>query len=99
MMVPVGDIQVGFLWPGKRFQLVALAAGIPCMGMQFIYPLRDRWLAFSRANYVLILVALEVMAVTDLKGLMIVPPGHGIWGASFCVWTSPAWRCCGLTGG
>ncbi|MCT6953032.1 hypothetical protein, partial [Salmonella enterica] len=75
MMVPVGDIQVGILSPGKRFQHVELAAGIQCMGMQLIYTLRDRWLAFSRANYVLILVALEVMAVTDLKGLMIVPPG------------------------
>ncbi|ENF9608371.1 DUF2919 family protein [Salmonella enterica] len=75
MMAPVGDIQAGFLWPDIRFQLVALAAGIPCMGMLFIYPLRDRWPAFSQANYVLILVALVVMAVTDLKGLMIVPPG------------------------
>ncbi|EID6352404.1 DUF2919 family protein [Salmonella enterica] len=75
MMAPADNIQSGFLWPDTRLQLVALAAGIPCMAMMFIYPLRGRSPRLSRVNYALILVAIVVMAVTDLTGLLIVPPG------------------------
>lgn len=77
MMDASGNTQAGVLWPDIRFHLVALAAGIPCLGMLFIYPLRDRWPTLSRANYVLILAALMVMTVMDLTGLITVPPG--VW--------------------
>ncbi|ECB1320178.1 DUF2919 domain-containing protein [Salmonella enterica subsp. enterica] len=81
MMAPAGNIQAGFLWPDLRLQLVALAAGIPGMAMLFIYPLRGRSPRLSRVNYALILAAIVVMAVTDLAGLMIVPPGR--WDAGW----------------
>lgn len=77
MMAPAGNIQAGFLWPDIRLQFAALAAGIPCMAMMFIYPLRGRSPRLSRVNYALILVAIVVMAVTDMTGLLIVPPGGG----------------------
>ncbi|EAR5683961.1 DUF2919 family protein [Salmonella enterica] len=81
MMAPAGNMQAGFLWPDIRLQLVALAAGIPGMAMLFIYPLRGRSPRLSRVNYALILAAIVVMAVTDLAGLMIVPPGR--WDAGW----------------
>ncbi|EDR8674571.1 DUF2919 family protein [Salmonella enterica] len=75
MMAPADNIQAGFLWPDIRLQLVALAAGIPGMAMLFIYPLRGRSPRLSQVNYALILAAIVAMAVTDLTGLMIAPPG------------------------
>ncbi|EKP5434251.1 DUF2919 family protein [Salmonella enterica] len=75
MMAPAGNLQAGFLWPDTRLQFVALAAGIPGMAMLFIYPLRGRSPRLSQVNYALVLAAIVVMAVTDLAGLMIAPPG------------------------
>ncbi|EMJ2324010.1 DUF2919 family protein [Salmonella enterica] len=71
MMAPAGNTGGGFLWPDFRFQLVSLATGVPGMVMLFIYPLRNRWPGLSRANYMLILLALFVMALVDLTGLMV----------------------------
>lgn len=75
MMAPAGNMHTGFLWPDIRFQVAALAAGIPGMLMLFIYPLRERWPGLSRATYVLILAGLFVMTLVNLTGLMMVPPG------------------------
>ncbi len=79
MMAPSGNTQAGFLWPDIRFQLTALAAGVPGMVMLFTYPLRERWPAFSRAVYVLILVALLVMVGVDLTGIV----SAGQWDAGW----------------
>ncbi|EDW6066444.1 DUF2919 domain-containing protein [Salmonella enterica subsp. enterica serovar Oslo] len=70
LIAPTSNTHDGVLWPDIRFQLVALAAGIPGMVMLFIYPLRERWPGLSRFIYVLILAALVMMLVTDLTGLM-----------------------------
>lgn len=74
MTVSSGNVQPGFLWPDLRFLIVALVAGLPGISMIFIYPLRGRWPGLSRANYVLILIALFVLGITDLVGLMTVSP-------------------------
>lgn len=75
MVAADGSLQDGFIWPDIRLQLVALGAGIPGMVMLFVYPLRDRLPALSRATYVLTLVALFVMVSVSLAGLMMVPTG------------------------
>ncbi|EKS6154857.1 DUF2919 family protein [Salmonella enterica] len=79
MMAPSGNTQAGFLWPDIRFQLAALAAGIPGMVMLFTYPLRERRPGLSRVVYVLILAALIVMVTTDLAGLV----SSGQWDAGW----------------
>ncbi|WP_080179201.1 DUF2919 family protein [Salmonella enterica] len=76
MMDVSGHASSAVLWPGFEFQLPALVAGVPGMVMMFIYPLRGRWPGLSRATYVLILVALFVMVMTELSGLMSVPLGQ-----------------------
>ncbi|HBB6657811.1 TPA: DUF2919 family protein [Salmonella enterica] len=77
MMDASGHASAGVLWPGFGFLLAALVAGVPGILMVFIYPLRGRWPGLSRSTYVLILVALFAMVVTELSGLMSVP--HGQW--------------------
>ncbi|ECQ8982654.1 DUF2919 family protein [Salmonella enterica subsp. enterica] len=64
------------LWPDVRFQLIALAAGVPSIVMLFIYPLRERWPGVSRVTYLLILFSLFVMVLVNLTGVVMEPSGR-----------------------
>ncbi|EAX3650658.1 DUF2919 family protein (plasmid) [Salmonella enterica subsp. diarizonae] len=83
MMASAESISAGLLWPEPWLQFTALASGIPCIAMVFIYPLRERRPGLSRASYVLILLALFLMVLVDLTGLLTVPPGGWVIGWVF----------------
>jgi hypothetical protein len=70
MSTPAAYTAPGTVWPDIKLQVIALTAGIPCMAMLFVYPVRGQWPILTRMVWGLILVALVAMLMADLEGMM-----------------------------